>query len=375
MKNRSLFALFLLFSLAAKSQSAGPLPAGRVLNSTAAGTIGWTNVLNTQLNDNAYASAGQSLGVLASATSNYLILDSFGFNIPGTALITGIQVTRLAYVDGLLIGSSAKDNVVELLKNDVVGGTNRASASAWPSSEGLQTYGGSSDTWGLTLTPADVNAPGFGIAMSVKLNSGLASLFLTANIDQVSVTVFYTNSVVLPLVMGEFTARPSMGTVDLDWTADPGSGSLMLVECQHDNQSWITLDTVPATDEEGMRNYHAVDRHPGIHNYYRIELITRDHAVSFSPTIAAVLDQAAANLEIYPNPTRSDLFVRHDGHLQSVSLLNMQGGVIPVTSQETGDGLSLLRHPPLAPGIYIVRVRKDGVWYSRQVIFDAPSGF
>ena len=36
----------------------------------------------------------------------------------------------------------------------------------WSSTEGYKSYGGSSTTWNVSLTPADVNASNFGVAFT-----------------------------------------------------------------------------------------------------------------------------------------------------------------------------------------------------------------
>ena len=46
-----------------------------------------------------------------------------------------------------------------------------SSASEWPRSWGAyRSYGNSADLWGTTLTPADVNSSGFGVAYSGQVD-------------------------------------------------------------------------------------------------------------------------------------------------------------------------------------------------------------
>jgi hypothetical protein len=52
------------------------------------------------------------------------------------------------------------------------------------------TYGSSTDLWGTTWTPADINAAGFGAALAVtEISSRGANE--TAHVDHITITVHY----------------------------------------------------------------------------------------------------------------------------------------------------------------------------------------
>ena len=89
-------------------------------------------------------------------------------------------------------GVTLKDGSVYLLKSGSVPGgeTNHFSASAWPTSAAAATYGNNGDMWGATWTPADVNASTFGVRLAVTNTSAYTAE--TANVDYVTVTVYYT---------------------------------------------------------------------------------------------------------------------------------------------------------------------------------------
>lgn len=109
--------------------------------------------------------------------SSYISFQGFGFNIPTGATIVGI-VASIAK-QGVANNSSAYeiDYSVKLTLAGTPSGVDHASATHWPQtiggapiSDGSQyiSYGSSSDTWGLSLMPSDINNSGFGIALAAQ---------------------------------------------------------------------------------------------------------------------------------------------------------------------------------------------------------------
>ena len=70
--------------------------------------------------------------------------------------------------------------------------TNKATATAYTTSDVAETYGGPSDKWGLSLTAADVNGAGFGVAVSCLTTGMDPEDTDTAEINAVTVEVFYS---------------------------------------------------------------------------------------------------------------------------------------------------------------------------------------
>jgi hypothetical protein len=145
---------------------------------------GWTSSANVYTSNNVYATNA------VSATLDGANLDStgFGFAVPATASIDGITVTveRKASVS-----STFKDGSVYLLKAGAPVGTNHLGNVFWTTSDVVTTYGTASDLWGTTWTPAQVNASNFGLRfMAHNYHASSAS---TASVDQVTITVNYTD--------------------------------------------------------------------------------------------------------------------------------------------------------------------------------------
>lgn len=155
------------------------------------GTLAWTNPGNASTSNDVWASAAAAGSTV---TTHYLLGTAFGFAIPTTATINGIQVNVERHQGG---GSSGvTDSTVKLVKGGVVSGTNQAVAGVWGNTtDAVRTYGAANDLWGLTLTPSDVNAANFGFAFSVSCASGISDA--SAFVDQVTISVTYSTVGVL----------------------------------------------------------------------------------------------------------------------------------------------------------------------------------
>ena len=150
---------------------------------------GWTqNYNNIKAQDYVYA-----VSTASSSGSNSLATETYGFNIPSTATILGVQVNVGRYQDS---GGTADDSLC-IIKG--LGETSYCKASGTiPNTYTIQTYGGPSDMWytagaggSISLTPADVNANNFGVSDDIIWEagqSGIKSLYT----DFYSMTIWYS---------------------------------------------------------------------------------------------------------------------------------------------------------------------------------------
>ena len=160
----------------------GPNNATSGVNVTGIGTVAWTNPGNALANDNSFATIAVN-----NATSNYLQTSGYGFSIPSDATITGILVTIGRFQNTTAGGNDIRDTEVRLLKSGTVTGSNLAvTGTEWPTTEGAATYGSTSNLWGTTWTPAEINASNFGVALAVNSTNSR-----TGSVDYITVTVTY----------------------------------------------------------------------------------------------------------------------------------------------------------------------------------------
>jgi hypothetical protein len=119
---------------------------------------------------------------------DFLLVDDFKLEVPASAEIKGITVTVRRAGGG---ADEAFDYAVRLLKGGVMGESDRATATPWnaPPFENVD-YGGPTDLWNETWTPADVNAADFGVALAAGYTQTAGNG--RAYVDIVYVTVSYS---------------------------------------------------------------------------------------------------------------------------------------------------------------------------------------
>ena len=170
------------------SQTVGPNSPGTVIDDAGVGSFTWSNPGNAAASDNARATVSiNSTGGI----SHYLKATNFGFAIPGGATILGILVE-------LELRGSDSDVVeerVRIVKGGVIGATERATGASLPLlTDAVVSFGGDTDLWGETWTPADIIASGFGAAFAAQSND--PSPPEDAEVDHIRVSVTYDIPVV-----------------------------------------------------------------------------------------------------------------------------------------------------------------------------------
>lgn len=158
-----------------------PAPNTAASNTAPGGTI-WGGLTNISTSNNANASA---TNIAANGgTSQYLEIPFPNITIPTGNSISGITIGIERNASNT---NSIRDNVIQLLKNNIAVGDNKANIGTyWPSSDAQVTYGGTMDLWGTTWQASDfTNAK---LRIQVYNN---ATATRTANIDYISFTVHY----------------------------------------------------------------------------------------------------------------------------------------------------------------------------------------
>lgn len=194
--------------------SEGPL-SGSSFASVAPGTSPWSNPGNAITSDDVYASWSSGTG-----DTEYLRALNFGFSIPSAATIDGIQVQveRVGTASPL---TECHDLNFHMVRGGVIqtGEDNKAAAGAWGTPETTVTYGGPSDLWGGSWTPADINAVDFGFAMTCEGGSG-GTTAGEGYVDHITITVYYSGDIeaVIPTVIqGIRVARIDEPRFEYEW--------------------------------------------------------------------------------------------------------------------------------------------------------------
>lgn len=169
----------------------GFLSAGTTSND-GVGDTAWSNMTNAASSNDSYMTAALGSGTKTTQTG---LFTNFGFSIPTGATILGVEVLGERKTS---TGTRGKDQTVQLIKGGTQQGDNKASATAYTTSDVQVTYGGPTDLWGLTLSYSDINASNFGVAFRANNN---ASGSATVSVDVINIKVYYS--------AGDATATPS----------------------------------------------------------------------------------------------------------------------------------------------------------------------
>lgn len=181
---RKLLWFSLLVPSIAYASTAGPNYPGTGTDDSSFGTTVWLNPGNITSSDNNYA----SLTTVAGVNTHYLAASNFGFSIPSSTTILGIQVEWER--QALCGGGCTIDSRVRIIKGGVVGSTEKSTGASWPTGgvDVYDSFGGSSDLWGQTWTYTDINASNFGAVLSP---TGVLAGALS-EVDTCRITVTYT---------------------------------------------------------------------------------------------------------------------------------------------------------------------------------------
>ncbi|MCB1712902.1 MAG: hypothetical protein KDH96_10605, partial [Candidatus Riesia sp.] len=128
-----------------------------------------------------------------SVITNYLIMDNFNFGIPTNSEIEGIEViidrrSPAGYGDPPT-DFYTKDYSVEL-KYKTELSNNKAKVNKWPTVYTEETYGGPTDTWGMTLNSVKLNNSDFGLKLSVEAFNSTSKPKYLSEVKCVTINVY-----------------------------------------------------------------------------------------------------------------------------------------------------------------------------------------
>ncbi|MDR3687311.1 MAG: hypothetical protein P4L93_10185, partial [Coriobacteriia bacterium] len=190
-KTGSLMALWVTLMCALIGAGIAPVSAFALSsgpNNAGAGASGgsgtaWSNPGNITTVGSPYATCA----IPSSSNSAQLRATSYGFSIPTTAVVDGVSVTINRQSSN---SSNLQDAVVQLTKDgSTLVGSNLFSGTTWPTSLTTASYGGTSNLWGTTWTPAEINASTFGVVLQAQNTSSFSTR--TGTVDYIQVTVTY----------------------------------------------------------------------------------------------------------------------------------------------------------------------------------------
>ncbi|MCK5012231.1 MAG: hypothetical protein KAS66_00265 [Candidatus Omnitrophica bacterium] len=140
--------------------------------------------------------------------TDWLWCDTFGFTIPSTATIKGIEVKVLKRASA---ATAIKDIGARLIKGGVVVTPGEWTTDYWSTTATVETYGGPTELWGETWTYSDINASNFGVQFAAQDPDNLDKI---AYVHTVEIIVYFTAN-----ISTKFQINPN----GLGWEDIPGT--------------------------------------------------------------------------------------------------------------------------------------------------------
>lgn len=255
------------------SSSTGLLQtASSIVNDSVSPEVAWSNLPKAQVQDNMYASAVAS-NTVSSFDTGFLIATGFGMNVPAGATITGIEVQ---YGAGG-VGYPIIEKNVDLVKGGVVQtSTDHSQALTINSASTSVTRGGSTDLWGASLTPADVNDPGFGVAIKFTLPSTGTPDYNQADVDYMAVNVYYTQpsgSGVMPFTDNASVADNAATATTVN---DPAPSSGSTVAQTYNEDGLVTAANSVASGASGLWDFALLATPSNVGKTYCFRMVAGD---------------------------------------------------------------------------------------------------
>lgn len=318
-------------------------------------SINWANPNRASGSDNLYARTTMTAGEV----SKYLLSRDYGFSIPLTATILGVvaEVEKSADVAGTITDAS-----VRLWDGTVPMGNDHAILSGWITVDEVTTYGGPTDLWGLTLTPADVNSADFGFLISATCVATPATAF----IDNIFITIYYSDPVGCILSQTAFVAygQQRNGNVSLYWNLVLPDTRELFVERSIDGITYTGIGKL-SPPNAGTFTDNAV---PFGNMKYRVGAVLGTGETVYSNTVM-VLVNTKEELTLWPNPSSGTTRLHTPDMISgNVQVFNLQGALI----FETADYLSYtdveFDASPWPKGTYIVKVPTESDVYMKKLV-------
>ncbi len=285
-------------------------------------------------------------------------VNEVNFGIQKIPLANNVSQTVSAPVGSALAAGSVSAPVVGSDPEDgALGNPNKIIITALPTNSTLH-YNGSPVTVGQTIT-------GFNPALLsyTAISNGATSttfkydFFDAANV-QGAAPADYTVSwgTPVPVVLSEFDGIANACNAVLTWeTATEINFSHFELEYSTDGIKFGTIANV----EGGQSTYRFVHAQAAGAGYYRLKMIDRDGAHSYSQrTVKIVTDCDVEGILVYPNPTHSNINVKGASVGSTIMVVNAIGQTVMTTTVKASSP-EVLTVSHLAAGTYMIVVQ-DG---------------
>lgn len=358
----------LVYAGSARGQclTTGSIPGTLFSSESIHNSLAFSAAVNAAHADISFASAQPLVALQGEERTQYLKATGFHCSIPANAIICGVTVHVRKRASGVSSSTTITDEDIRLVKGGTLTGLNKRSEAHWAPEFVTESYSGDAAYWGTTLTPAEVNDPRFGVALSARLSSSVAA-FPRVEIDQVSIEVQYQTPSSSQQYVADFTATIQKNMVSCEWTmTEEEGGSRIILQQSGDNRQWKDIFTHSITTSARQARYRQVTRLEEMDTYfYRVKVVSKDGATSYSKT-ARVQYNSSGALKVYPTVARSMIYVENANPSDRIQVYNFSNQLMSTSTVKVKDGLTAVRISDLPKGRYLLKAGRT----TRQFIKD-----
>ena len=165
----------------------------------------------------------------------------------------------------------------------------------------------------------------------------------------------------LPVTISSFNATAIGNTILTNWhTENELNTSHFIIQHSTDGTSFKDIETIKAVGI-GANSYQFIDYKPtNGANYYRLESVDKDGAISYSKVVSVSLTINDSRLTIYPNPAKSNVTIKGN-HIASVQVIDNTGRVVKFVYLKDASNPTLSINDIPAGAYHLLIQNTDGV--------------
>lgn len=293
--------------------------------------------------------------------SNWLFSTNFGFTVPGFATIDSVVViiVRRRRPGG---GAGTRDNRLQLVSGgSLVGVDNAATALNWPTAFTARNYPTSgSPTWGLPLTPAQVNDPSFGFGLVAMKLSGPVNASTIADVEQIQIRVVYNS--LFPIVLTNFNVKAVDDKVAISFTTESETKvKTLFIERSSDGRNYTDLFAIQPKGAENIKStYNLTDAAPLLGtNYYRLKEIDIDGKWHYYETRQVKISSISNKFQAYQKGSNVVINFNNQPGAYTATIVDMNGAVVAKQAFRVDkQSVQVSMTPPISrTGVYMVNLK------------------
>lgn len=276
-------------------------------------------------------------GVSGNVAPTYQYTGNAG-NVPNRQVISMVCVQR----------ARDFDNQVRLIKGGIVSGNNLSISSTYPKTDAYQSYGGPANLWGLSLTPGDVTASNFGLALSSRIQNR------QVEVDHIRMRIYFTNP--LPVELLDFSGKRIDRNIQLTWsTTSENNNDYFEI---HRSEDAIIYQLINTVDGAGNSNnllqyiYDDVDANSNVVNYYKIRQVDINGTCQWYGPISVEPGEKENSFNVFPNPAYTSIQITNIDLIEQYYIYNNTGQLVQ-SGKMINDQINV---DDLNPGVYYISI-------------------